>query len=362
MDRIAAVDGFGGGSLASSRQGSRPRCRLRRQSATEAWYPLTPLHGRTAARPVARRGGEATTPATLSSSWSADPLAILPLLLMAALYARGVWAIGHRRGAGGVHCLRVLAVAWGLGVVGLAIVSPLNRLGAALLSAHMAQYLLLSVLAPLLIAGGRPGPALAAGLPAAWRGWWEARSALRAGAGGAWRRLGRPLPVGLLDLGLLLGWHLPAVHTAALSHAPLLRLEQWSVLGAGVLYWQSLRDAETRPDLGRWRVMGCVIATSVLASVFGFVMYASAAPEYVNTATPWYAIYNGRTTAWGLSPLEDQQLGGLIVGLLPDSFDVIPVLVLLYRWLSAEEPDALAPSAPEPAEGAGAMPWREAGR
>lgn len=54
----------------------------------------------------------------------------------------------------------------------------------------------------------------------------------------------------------------------------------------------------------------------------------------------WYAAYRHTTSTWGLTPLEDQQLGGLIMW-VPASLVYVAVgLLLLARWISASDAQA----------------------
>jgi len=121
---------------------------------------LVPVAGSAAAH-----GTELIPPDALWRSWSWEML--LPILIAAALYWRGVarlWArAGRGRGIGPGH-----AGAFGLGIVLLlvALVSPLDPLGGTLLSAHMAQHALLVTAAPLLLLLGKPGVLFAWALPA----------------------------------------------------------------------------------------------------------------------------------------------------------------------------------------------------
>jgi putative membrane protein len=60
--------------------------------------------------------------------------------------------------------------------------------------------------------------------------------------------------------------------------------------------------------------------------------------------TVWYPIYNGRTAPWGLSPLEDQQLGGLIMWIPSGIILVIAGLTLFAGWIGeAERRQSLSP-------------------
>ena len=112
-------------------------------------------------------------------SWSLDPLAILALLAAAVLYARMYRRAASRSKAVGAG--HWIPYAGGLIALAIALLSPLDAIGDSwLLSAHMAQHVLLSDIAPALLVLGLRSPVLSLGL---------ARPALRAVApGGRWGR------------------------------------------------------------------------------------------------------------------------------------------------------------------------------
>src|SRR4051812_38739239 len=98
---------------------------------------------------------EAMTPDGLWRSWSLEPGVLLALGALAAVYAIGVARL--RRAPGGravVGRRHVVAFVAGWVITAVALVSPLDRMGSALFSAHMVQHeLLMIVAAPLLVAG-----------------------------------------------------------------------------------------------------------------------------------------------------------------------------------------------------------------
>ena len=101
-------------------------------------------------------------PHDLPAAWSWEPTVLLGLALGAWAYRRGVRSLWRRAGRGrGLARRRVVAFAGGMLALFLALVSPLDALGAALFSAHMVQHLLLVlVAAPLLVLGMPQTPLL----------------------------------------------------------------------------------------------------------------------------------------------------------------------------------------------------------
>jgi cytochrome c oxidase assembly factor CtaG len=76
-----------------------------------------------------------------------------------------------------------------------------------------------------------------------------------------------------------------------------------SFLGTALLFWWSLFYAHGRTGYGSSVLY--VFTTAVHTSILGALLTFAGAV--------WYPAYAPSTTAWGLSPLEDQQIGGLIM-------------------------------------------------
>ncbi len=252
-------------------------------------------------------------PHDLWTAWSRDPLVWLPLVMAGGLYLRGTRALWARAGVGhGLRRWQVMAYVCGLLTLVAALVSPLDALGSALLSAHMAQHLLLiAVAAPLLVLSQSP-TALLWAVPERRRRrvgrWWRRAPALRS----AWAALTLPLVAWLLHTAALWAWHAPPLYQAALDVPLLHGAEHLSFLGTGLLFWWTVLvpgaagalPAERRRmayGLGALSIFALTLQSGLLGALMTF------AP------TPWYPAYAGRTAPWGLAPLEDQQLAGLLM-------------------------------------------------
>tara|TARA_R110000823_G_scaffold47903_19_gene122015 strand:- start:7961 stop:8842 length:882 start_codon:yes stop_codon:yes gene_type:complete len=230
------------------------------------------------------------------SWWLVDPLALVLLLAVAWAYWRGSVELAPRRDEQATRRLRYFWIGWG--VLTLALASPLDPLGEELFSAHMVQHeLMMLVAAPLLVLS-RPSAALLRGSP----GW------LARGVGASlrlhnlWRALASPLSAWLLHALVLWGWHLPALFSASLESTTVHILQHLSFLWVGLLFWWALWHARRRGSL-----IGVLylFTTAIHASALGALLTFS--PEI------WYPPYLDTTERWGLSPLADQQLGGLIM-------------------------------------------------
>lgn len=281
-------------------------------------------------------------PHDLWSSWTLSPPLLVSLALTSFAYLRGFRR--SRRAARGTRptLRRWQAACFGGATATLlvALVSPVDALGTSLLSAHMAQHLLLLVVAPALLVLSAPGYAFAWALPrAARRGLaFVANSAapLRV-ARKLWSGLATPLGALLVSTGVVWAWHAPKLYQAALANEAVHVLEHLSFLAGAYLFWHVLIA-----PLGRHRVKGGAAAVVLFgASVQGSALGALMAFSPV----PWYGAYAATTTAWGLTPLQDQQLAGVLMWMPLGLVYVLLACVLLWSWLR-EPPATSARRAP----------------
>ena len=216
-------------------------------------------------------------------SWNPEALLVVPLLTAAYL-------VGIRR-----YPATWWRVACFLGAMALLVavsVTPVHTLGMHfLLTVHLLQNVVLAEWAPLLVVLGIPA-ALAAALT----------------HGSAARALTHPAVALPLWLANYMLWHLPWIYDAALERqSSLLHLEHVCYFATGVLMWWSVvQDAPHR--LGPGTRAGYTFAAFVLASPIGLVM--ALVPDAI------YDFYvDAHHRVWGLSPIGDQQLGGILMAL-----------------------------------------------
>lgn len=171
-------------------------------------------------------------------------------------------------------------------------VSPLCALSAALFSARVVHHVLLvAVAAPLLAIS------------------WPTR---------------RPLAPALALVGftaVLWAWHLPTAYDLALSNLAVYWIMQLSLLGAATAFWRTAFDQEEMRARGLALILAGYMQMALLGALLTF------APS------PLYAIHAAAPLAWGLSPIADQQLGGLIMW-VPASlpFFVFGALLARRAW------------------------------
>jgi putative membrane protein len=248
------------------------------------------------------------------------------LALAAWLYMRGVRALWHTATLGYATSRKHILAFWGGWLaLGMALVSPLHTLGAALFSAHMIQHeVLMLVAAPLLVLG-RPLRFFLWALPLPWRrrvGKWGK------GVQRGWQGLTHPLVAWAIHAITLWIWHVPQLFQATLTSELVHAGQHLSFLGSALCFWWSLIHG--RQGLQSYGIaVLAVFATALHSSMLGVLMTVA--------TSPWYPAYTRTTAVWGLTPLEDQQLGGLIMWVPAGMLYLLAALVLGAGWLHEAE-------------------------
>ena len=204
-----------------------------------------------------------------------------------------------------------------------AVAGPADAIADRLFTAHMIQHEILIAVAAPLIASGRPLLALLRAVPSARR---AAVALGRWPLGGAVVRAGRrPSLACLLHGAAIWLWHVPPLFDAALAHPAIHVVQHASFLGTGVLFWSAVLHPGRSRDLGRSIVY--LFITAVHTAVLGALL--------VVAQSPWYAGYALAGHAFGLTPLQDQQLAGLVMWVPAGGLYLIAALHTTRRWLDA---------------------------
>ncbi|HMJ06269.1 MAG TPA: cytochrome c oxidase assembly protein [Chthoniobacterales bacterium] len=269
--------------------------------------------------------------AELRSDWPVEPAILIPLALSAWFYWRGMRRLRRAspRAFGGIE-VSCFAVGWVTLFIALA--SPLHPWGSVLFSAHMTQHeLLMLVAAPLLVLGRPMIPFLWA-LPRN-----AAREMSRWSQTGAWQRIWRtitaPFVAWLIHALVLWSWHVPFLFQATLDSELVHALQHTSFLLSALLFWWAILH-------GRQRALGFGVAVLYM---FTTALHSGLLGALLTFArNVWYPIYNHTTEPWGLTPLQDQQLGGLIMWIPAGVVYIVAGLALFAGWLRESEARVVA--------------------
>lgn len=246
---------------------------------------------------------------------------LLGTALLGTLYVWAWWRHPQRPAPG-----RFASFYGALLVLLLTLNGPLHDLSDYyLFSAHMAQHLVLTLVFPPLLLGGVPG--------------WMADAALapllrRAPTAWAVRRLTRPLPALSLYGVALFVWHLPGIYGVAMASHPWHIVQHLCLMVTAVLaWWPVLATSSAAPRVH-------YSAQILYLFVFGMPMTVVAA-MITSAGDVLYPFYGAAPRLFGLSPLDDQRLGGVIMWVPAGIIPLLAFTVVFFRWAAAEDDDAL---------------------
>lgn len=228
--------------------------------------------------------GPAPATSEWTGHWNSDP-ALLIVLGLAGL----MWSRWQRRGDSRA-AVGALAIALFL------FVSPFCALGSALFSVRIIHDTILAIaLGPLVMAATGLHRRIIPGSLAGWTA---------------------------VHIVIFLAWHAPSLYGAAMSSDAVFWTMQISITASAAMWWAKLLQSPTSAATAS--LLAAVVATGALGALLTFAGNAYYAPHWLTTQ------------AWGLSPLEDQQIAGIIMWAPASAFYMLAALTLLYR--SLDEP------------------------
>ena len=278
--------------------------------------------------PAFAHGGKPHNWHDLTRAWSFEPLVVLTLILSAVLFWVGL--IKLRRAAPRQKTTTILEVWCFVGgwlSLFIALISPLHAWGRVLFSAHMTQHEVLMLIAAPLLVLSRPLVPFMWALPL--------NLSRRAGNLGkvtvlqkTWSTLTIPFVAWLVHAIALWSWHMPVLFEAVLQYEWVHTAQHLSFLLSALLFWWALIHGP-HGVMGYGAAILYVFTTSIHSGILGALITFA--------GSIWYPSYMGLTASWGLTPLEDQQLGGLIMWIPAGLVYVIAGLALFVGWMRESE-------------------------
>jgi putative membrane protein len=295
--------------------------------------------------PAFGHGGRPHHTTELLEAWSFDPFVILSLLVSAGVYSLGIYRLWSESGVGSAISVRG-AIAYALGWLSLvvALVSPVHRWGEVLFSAHMTQHEILMLISAPLIVLGRPLIAAMWALPRPLR-LNLGKTASTAVVTRTWAFFTGATVAFIVHGVALWVWHIPFLFQATLTNDLVHTLQHASFLGSALLFWWAIIYGK-RGVASYGAGVLYLFVTSVHSGILGaFLTF---------TRRVWYPIYAPTAAEWGLTPIEDQQLGGLIMWVPAGVVYIVAALFMLAAWINSSERVAVRNHArrttPAPAE------------
>ncbi|AEH90865.1 cytochrome c oxidase assembly protein [Mesorhizobium opportunistum] len=258
--------------------------------------------------------------------WSFSAMTVIPLGVVLFLYTCGVARLWWQAGAGrGVTWRQMSCFVAGWAALGLALVSPLHGLGERLFSAHMIEHEVLMIVAAPALVLSRPFGAMLWAFPPSTR---------RHLAGGAhwaflrmtWRSLSEPASATVLHGLAIWLWHMPVLFNVALASEPVHWLQHFSFLTSALLFWWALLNGRARRK-GHGASVFYLFFTSMHCGLLGAILALS--------KNQIFAGNDSAAPQWGLTALEDQQLGGLIMWVGASAFYLAAALILAALWIGS---------------------------
>jgi putative membrane protein len=255
----------------------------------------------------------------VDTGWTFAPIVLLALIGYATVYTLRWRRVRQERdGERGAPTIRL--VLWWTGIAGLfaALVSPIDRLGEQLATAHMVQHLLIADLVPIAFTLALTKRILRPVTRHVHR--------IERAAG----PFAHPVFGVVAYVGAMWFWHIPTMYDAALNHSAVHTLEHLSFAAAGLLYWWHLLS----PIRSRLRLAGIgpilyMGSTKLLVGFLGILLTFS--PDVL------FHYYEAGGTRWGLDPLEDQHIAGLTMALEQSLVMGVALAYLFIRMISESE-------------------------
>ena len=243
---------------------------------------------------------------------------VVGLTMLGALYA---WRARHAPPQGRpVSPAQRAAFASGLVLIFFSLNGWLHDLSDYyLFSAHMVQHLLLTLVAPPLLLLGTPG--------------WMLRPALQVHAvARVARAITTPRACFAIFNVVVAVWHLPVMYNTAMAHHNIHIVQHLMFMGAAVLmWWPILSPLPELPRLSYPLQMLYLFLMSIPMSIIAvYIAYSDSA---------LYPAYSSAPRILGMTPMDDQMLGGLIMWIPGGLFFFAVISVVFFRWQQAGAED-----------------------
>jgi putative membrane protein len=249
---------------------------------------------------------------TSITGFSVHPSTVVGIAALGSLYA---WRA--HRAERSVSSAQATAFASGLAAMFFCLNGPLHDLSDTyLFSAHMVQHLALTFLVAPLLLLGTPG--------------WMLRPALRVPAVAAIARwVTRPSRCFILFNVTIAVWHLPPLYNLSMAHHGVHIAEHLMFLVTAVLVWWPLLSP--LPELPRLAYPGQMLYCFLMSLPMSVVAIYIAMADHV-----LYPAYEAAPRLWGILPLQDQMIGGLIMWIPGGLFLYSVMTVVFFKWAARD--------------------------
>jgi cytochrome c oxidase assembly factor CtaG len=266
------------------------------------------------------------------TDWGIDPIPFVVAVWAVGLYAFGV-AVMRRRGDRWPAGRTWAFVGLGMGSFVLATLSGLGRYDTTLLSVHMVQHMLLSMVVPLALALGAPVTLALRTLPAAPRRWLLAVLHSRVAKVLAFPPLAFALYVASPWALYFSPWY-----DASLASSYVHEMMHIHLVLVGTLFFWPLMGVDPVP--GRVSHPFRVLLTLMTLPFHAFLGVTIMGQTTLIGAEHYLALREGPMASWLPPALEDQHLAGGILWASGDLIGVLFFAVLFIQWVRSSVKEA----------------------
>jgi putative membrane protein len=257
-------------------------------------------------------------------AWSLHPSVLLGTGLLGALYFYGIGPLRRRYGWGPPASPgQILSFCGALLVLLLSLNGPVHDLSDYyLFSVHMVQHLVLTLIFPPLLLGGLPG--------------WLVRPLLvRRGILPLARLLTRPPVAAFVFSAVVAVWHLSPFYDLMMrSHEVHIATHLMFLAAATLMWWPIMSPLPELPRLSYPAQMLYCFALSIPMSLVSvYIVYADAL---------LYTAYAAAPRLWGITPLQDQLIGGLVMWIPGGLFFFGVMSVVYWNWQARDGDETVA--------------------
>ena len=230
------------------------------------------------------------------------------------MYFYGIGPYRRRRGLGPPATPgQILSFCTALIVLLVSLNGPVHDLSDYyLFSVHMVQHLVLTLVFPPLLLGGIPG-------------WLLRPFVTRRSVYPVARALTRPWVAALLFSASIAVWHLPPFYDLMMrNHGVHIVTHLMFMVTATLMWWPVMSPVKELPRLSPLPAILYLFLVCIPMQVVGALITFADQVLY-----PWYA---AAPRTWGLNPLDDQQLGGLLMWIPGNLWIFGAIGVLFFKW------------------------------
>ena len=252
-------------------------------------------------------------------AWHPEASVISGTFIVVSFYVYGALSI-----KGAFVPWKAASFALGVMLMFLSLVSPLDVGADRLLSLHMLQHVFLTTIGPPLVLLGLPDAML--------RPIFSNASVLKVA-----RVALHPVATGAIMIVNMWFWHVPPVYDLAVRNLEVHILMHFAFMGSGLLFWWPvIQPSRLLPAVGDGAKLLYLFATGMPMALLAMLFFASNGVIY--------DYYEQPTRLWGISPMDDQQIAGLVMGALGEAASFAAITILFFRFLDREEAEARSQS------------------